>query len=164
MSIDLDALPTPDLGLRCMKCGYPLGGLSEHRCPECGTKFEYSDFIPAGDFPVAIVDGKEALLTPDVQDALRREKIPFMPLHSAVEDLYGISPVTMRPPRAGVGRSYYFEAIDLLRRLRDGVFALPPLDDSPDWDCPNCGENNPGPFEICWQCQTARPGDAIDKD
>jgi hypothetical protein len=27
-----------------------------------------------------------------------------------------------------------------------------------DWKCPSCSEINPGNFEICWQCQTARPG------
>ncbi|WP_064606335.1 putative signal transducing protein [Photobacterium sp. J15] len=24
--------------------------------------------------------------------------------------------------------------------------------DYPDWRCPNCGEQNEGQFEICWQC------------
>lgn len=27
----------------CLKCSYPLGGLSSHTCPECGTKFDPSD-------------------------------------------------------------------------------------------------------------------------
>ena len=36
--------PTEDFGapyssLRCVTCGYWLAGLSEHRCPECGTAF-----------------------------------------------------------------------------------------------------------------------------
>ncbi len=26
-----------------------------------------------------------------------------------------------------------------------------------DWVCPNCGERNDASFEICWQCQNARP-------
>lgn len=26
-----------------------------------------------------------------------------------------------------------------------------------DWDCPQCGEENSGAFEVCWQCQHARP-------
>lgn len=25
----------------------------------------------------------------------------------------------------------------------------------PDWTCRNCGESNPGTFDICWQCGTA---------
>lgn len=28
---------------RCMKCGYALEGLSEPRCPECGTAFKLTD-------------------------------------------------------------------------------------------------------------------------
>ncbi|MBN2584508.1 MAG: hypothetical protein JXL80_15710 [Planctomycetes bacterium] len=33
---------------RCLKCGYPLRGLPENRCPECGTAFDPADF--AGTF------------------------------------------------------------------------------------------------------------------
>jgi len=28
--------------MRCIKCGYDLRKLSEHRCPECGTEFNPS--------------------------------------------------------------------------------------------------------------------------
>lgn len=34
-------------------------------------------------------------------------------------------------------------------------------DDAPtvqaDWHCPKCGEEVPGNFEVCWQCNTSRP-------
>lgn len=36
MDIDLQMLPIPDWGLVCPGCSYPLRGLPEHRCPECG--------------------------------------------------------------------------------------------------------------------------------
>lgn len=157
MPFDPDEFPTPDLGLRCMNCGYPLGGLTECRCPECGRKFDYEEYIPPGDFPPVIVDGKNALLTPDVGDALRRAKIPFMQVMGAAENLYGLNSVTHTASRVGVPRSLYFDAVDVLRQLRDGEFALPPLDHSPDWFCPQCGEENPGTFELCWQCDSARP-------
>ena len=29
----------------CLKCGYALRGLTEHRCPECGNPFDPSDFV-----------------------------------------------------------------------------------------------------------------------
>ena len=37
-----DAPPEPQLGL-CRGCDYPLRGLTEHRCPECGRPFDPSD-------------------------------------------------------------------------------------------------------------------------
>jgi len=33
----------------CQKCGYPLWGLPEPRCPECGTPFDPPDDPPATD-------------------------------------------------------------------------------------------------------------------
>jgi hypothetical protein len=38
---------------------------------------------------------------------------------------------------------------------------LPPMDDSmiPDWKCVDCDEENPGTFEVCWQCESPRPVD-----
>jgi putative signal transducing protein len=31
-------------------------------------------------------------------------------------------------------------------------------DSAPDWTCPNCKEQNPDSFAICFQCGTDRPG------
>jgi rubrerythrin len=31
--------PLPDCGYRCDSCGYPLAGLRDPRCPECGELF-----------------------------------------------------------------------------------------------------------------------------
>lgn len=31
---------------RCLECGYPLYGLPERRCPECGTPFDLSQVLP----------------------------------------------------------------------------------------------------------------------
>jgi predicted amidophosphoribosyltransferase len=39
-------LPIPEwLGLLCPRCEYPLRGLPEHRCPECGLAFEVDDIL-----------------------------------------------------------------------------------------------------------------------
>jgi hypothetical protein len=34
-----DPIPA-ELNLRCLSCGYALTGLTERRCPECGTYFD----------------------------------------------------------------------------------------------------------------------------
>lgn len=157
MSFDLYALPTPDLGLRCMTCGYPLAKLPSHRCPECGNAFDFEDFVPPGDFPMVIFDGKEALLTPDAIDALRRAKIPYIELIGPVESMYGFHSLTHTKSRFGVPRSSYFDAVYVLRQIHQGEF--PPMDDAvlPDWVCIDCNEENPGNFELCWQCEASRP-------
>ena len=31
---------------RCEKCGYPYTGLTEPRCPECGTEFDPKKIVP----------------------------------------------------------------------------------------------------------------------
>lgn len=41
--------PIPDIGLFCRKCGYPLTGLTEERCPECGIEFSIARMISGGE-------------------------------------------------------------------------------------------------------------------
>lgn len=47
--MDLDAyrsLPIPPwLDLNCPQCAYPLRGLPEHRCPECGAAFNIDELV-----------------------------------------------------------------------------------------------------------------------
>lgn len=157
MSFDLYALPTPDLGLRCLQCGYPLGGLSAHRCSECGLAINYESYIPKGDFPLLIVDGKEAVLTPETEDILTRLKIPFIRIEDTTSNIYGLHTVPQGKSRIGVARSHYFDAIDALRRFSENVDNLPPMIDASDWTCAACNEENPGAFEICWKCEQPRP-------
>ncbi len=45
MTIDIDQLPIPDWGLVCPRCSYPLRGLPEHRCPECGLAFHMENVV-----------------------------------------------------------------------------------------------------------------------
>lgn len=163
MPFDLDAIPTPDLGLRCMQCEYPLGGLMERRCPSCGTPFEYESYVPKGDFPALIADGKEVLLTPEVMDALQRAQVPYVEVHGVAAHIYGPFSATHSRTRAGVPRSQYFEAVHAVKQLKDGIHALPPQEMRPDWCCPTCLEENPGAFEICWQCETNRPTDDVNR-
>jgi hypothetical protein len=164
MPFDIDAIPTPDLGLRCMECSYPLGGLMERRCPSCGQVFEYESFVPKGDFPALIADGKEVLLTPEVSDALRRAQIPFVEVLGTAAHLYGTFSAMHNNTRVGVPRSQYFEAVDAVKRLKDGVSNLPPHDARSEWVCPQCQEENPGTFEICWQCESERPPAEVNPD
>lgn len=153
-SFDPHALPVPDLGLRCLGCGYHLAGLPTHRCPECGRAFDVDEHIPRGDYPVVIFDGQEVLLTPEVIDLVRRYQVPFLESHGPIEAAYGLNRAVMNRSRLTVPRDRYFEVIDLLRRQAAGQPMPPPPDSQarPDWACDHCGEHNPGTFELCWQC------------
>ena len=42
----------------------------------------------------------------------------------------------------------YFQAQHLVKELDQETPS------GPDWKCEHCGEENPGSFEICWQCST----------
>ncbi|MCG8403991.1 MAG: hypothetical protein MI923_02215 [Phycisphaerales bacterium] len=152
MTFDPNELPVPDLGLRCLGCRYRLVGLSEHRCPECGSTFTMDDYIPPGDFPVVIFDGHETRLTPEVIDLMSRARIPFMEKRSDLESVLNLS---RAPGRLAVPRSSYFHAISVLRGYALN-HELPPMqDEPPDWVCKSCGESNPGHFEVCWSCSEA---------
>lgn len=42
---DINRLPIPDWGITCPSCSYPLRGLPEHRCAECGLRFDMADVV-----------------------------------------------------------------------------------------------------------------------
>jgi hypothetical protein len=163
MLFDPEALPVPDLGLRCLNCGYGLAGLPRHQCPECGRTFTLDEHIPPGDFPIVIFDGKELLNTADVLELLRRYQIPYLEILRETQATIGYSSALLGAARIGVIRECYFDVIDLLRRkARNEPFPPPPAqsDDTADWACPACGEENPGNFEVCWNCGTPSAGQA----
>ena len=47
----------------------------------------------------------------------------------------------------------YPRALELLREAQAGEAAA-----RPDWTCPECGEEVPGSFDVCWKCGEERPG------
>ncbi|MFW6060913.1 MAG: hypothetical protein ACODAQ_12100, partial [Phycisphaeraceae bacterium] len=156
------ALPVPDLGLGCKRCGYPLAGLTEHRCPECGRPFTLEEYLPRGDWPALIAGGEEVRATVETIRLLHTYQIPFVemadPLQAALAHVWPA--VNRQAPRLGVPRERYFEAIDLIRRQRFGE-AMPqppaPPERAEEWRCAQCDEVNPPNFEICWNCGAAAP-------
>jgi len=153
MAFDPEQLPVPDLGLRCLGCGYGLAGLPRHICPECGRSFTLDEHIPEGDFPIVIFNGEELINTPKTISLLRQYRIPYLETRGPLESVLGLGVATNGRGRISVPRESYFEVIDLLRRLALGE----PLPEAPentqiDWKCVSCGEENPGSFETCWNC------------
>ena len=158
MSFDPNALPVPDLGLRCLSCGYNLAGRPEHRCPECGRKFSVEEHLPNGDFPVVIYNGREIRPTRAVVEIMNRANIPYMEKLGHGAAMFGVDGPMRDQIRLAVLRSEYFRAISLLRRFdRGGEMPDAPGPAPPEWDCPACGESNPGNFETCWNCAEQNP-------
>lgn len=51
-----------------------------------------------------------------------------------------------------VARGDRDRALELVRRLESSKRQ----DEQKDWTCRECRESNPGGFEVCWNCGTAR--------
>src|SRR5262245_53620883 len=105
MSFDPNTLPVPDLGLLCRQCRYPLGGLTQHRCPECGRSFNIDEHIPAGDFPTVIFAGKEIPLTSEIMELMRAYRIPFMDALRHVDTGFGYDRSVSTRSRLAVPRA-----------------------------------------------------------
>jgi hypothetical protein len=161
MSFDPDALPVPDFGLRCRICGSSLAGLSSHECSTCGQKFILEEHIPAGDFPVVIFEGRELRNTPEVIGLLRRYQIPYLEILPDPQASIRYHGALAGAASVGVIRDSYFEAIDILRRQKRNE-PLPPVpprsDEIAEWRCSACWEENPGNFDVCWNCGAASAG------
>ncbi len=209
MSIDINRLPIPDWGLVCPRCNYPLRGLPEHRCPECGHAFRMEDVVkpwhrlrpprftgeelPLPDFdlhcrrcdqPLAgavsracphcaapfapgdflpprawfVIDQALAhdLALAGVESMLAAENVPFTrATGKALAEIYGTAPIVGSSLLAPT--DFYFEVRWLLQRAREAIEQRRRQPQA-DWTCPACGEAVPGHFDVCWNCQTPRPG------
>ncbi len=112
------------------------------------------EHIPEGDFPVVIFRGKDVTDSPDVVGLLKHYRIPHIVVLWPGQVMFGLPGITQAKSRVGVVRASYYQAIDLLRRQALGE-EMPPADEAaerPDWTCPACEEENPGTFDVCWNC------------
>jgi|ERR1043166_3094894 hypothetical protein len=162
--VDPEFLPIPDLGLRCLSCGYLLAGLPSHVCPECGRKIKIEEHIPPGDWPLVFLDGSVVKVTPAVSSLMKTYQIPHMPIipSSGSEEIgaaFGQGHASNLSSELRVPRHCFFDAIDLLRRQMLGEPMPEPPELIPaqhDWNCGKCGEENPATFDVCWNCQAER--------
>jgi hypothetical protein len=65
-------------------------------------------------------------------------------------DVAGIS---FQPTLCVISDADFRAAIDLLKSKPAEATA-----NRADWSCPSCHEENPGNFELCWNCGAAAPG------
>ncbi len=157
--VDPYALPMPDLGLLCRSCDYNLNGVGEHRCPECGRPFSPDDYLPEGAFPPLYVDGEPVRPDDELIALLRTHGIVVGSQMNAFDEAFGFKFGVTQQPAVTVPRDDFWAAVDLVvRHRRDLPLPPPPQADEPkaDWVCKGCGEENPGTFDVCWQCEAER--------
>lgn len=150
--------PLPDFGLSCAACGAALAGAVGRVCLSCGAAFDLAAVRPKGEWFVLDADICAELPIPGVQSLLAGEGVPHAPVNEKrLADLYGggsVLPLQLRVPS-----EFYFETLWLVRQARvDAAAAQQARERGTDtpWRCAGCGAENPGNFEVCWQCEAAR--------
>ena len=142
----------------CIECGYPLDGLPEPRCPECGRAFDpddpgsFREDVGALQTLYRAADSAEAHA---LQDRLREEGIAAAVMGESLQSGHGL-PITT--PAVWVGARHLDRAREVLAAFlsRRSIDSAAPAGEA-SWSCPSCGERIESQFDVCWDCQTARP-------
>jgi predicted amidophosphoribosyltransferase len=205
MDVDLGQLPVPDWGLVCPRCQYPLRGLPQHRCPECGLDIDITALVrtwtrlrpprftgqelPLPDFGLNCPDCHEPLAgatvfacpacsrafdlescqparewflldkeicgelpIPGVMALFATEGVPYIPVgERTMSEIWGGQSMVVTQLR--LPSEFFFEALRLVRRAQIEFAEIRDAGDAGNWSCPACGEENPGHFQVCWNCQ-----------
>ncbi|MCK4342994.1 MAG: hypothetical protein KAY37_14870, partial [Phycisphaerae bacterium] len=147
-----DESPLPDFGLTCGECGDPLLGAKDGLCPHCGAPFDLNGLKPPREWFLLDSELCGELPIPGVQALLASEGVPHVEVRekSAIE-IYGGQSVFAN--RLRVASEFFFEVLWLLQRAQAEMETARALGESAQWRCSNCGEENPGHFDVCWNCE-----------
>jgi hypothetical protein len=142
----------------CLECGYPLDGLPEPRCPECGAAFDPNDPDTYREDVGSLLNLYRAQGTPEahaLRDRLNEAGIPAAVMGESLHHGHGL-PITT--PTVWVGERYLEKARSVLAEFiaQRRHAAAEPAEDA-CWTCPGCGERIEDQFDVCWNCQAARP-------
>ncbi len=139
-----------DLAFECPRCAYNLTGVSGEYCPECGIALAYE--------PVTVFTAADLSLAWAAVLVLDNARISNLLVSSSFDLGLAVLRRKSSYPRVLVPFKFFYEAADLLQRefgAREFGPAAQPIRSGPHlppWRCSQCGEENPGTFEICWQC------------
>lgn len=162
----------------CLGCEYPLDGLSEHRCPECGRAFEPADEDSFVLKPLFVT-------TSSIEAEMLRDMLEDEGIEALIEGASAGGAVTGPPVVVRVSGPDGQRAMDVLTKFLDSRLRLSKcpgcgydLQGHADHGrcpecgraiytapamitCRHCGEGVPAGFEICWNCGRAM---MIDRD
>lgn len=151
-------LPQPDFGLRCRSCGAPLAGATEYACAHCRRPFDPASFIPERAWFRLTEEICGGPLLASAYALLGDDHIPHMPDNErTLVEIYG--GIQQPIPRLRIPREYFFDTCWLFRKHVREQEAERLRPQRADWRCAGCGEDNPGNFELCWNCERARPAE-----
>lgn len=147
-------LPLPDFGLLCQSCGRALAGARGRECPDCGAPFDPEVFRPRREW--FIVDqamcGEVSLA--GLEPLLAAEYVPHMRAQGKLlTEICGIANVA--GSRLTLSSEFYFELLWLLRKSTKEIEQVR-QDPGQPWTCRGCGEEVPGHFNVCWNCERPR--------
>jgi predicted RNA-binding Zn-ribbon protein involved in translation (DUF1610 family) len=158
-----DELPFPDFGLTCAACGAPLAGAPDHTCPDCGEPFDAQALRPRREWFIIDASLCGSLPVAGVQSVLAAEAVPHVPVdEKSVGEIiggHGALHDRLRAPS-----EFYFEVLWLLQKARKEVERVRGAGGRPDWRCSHCGEENPGHFEVCWNCERIHGSELADRE
>lgn len=148
-------LPLPDFGLTCPDCEQPLTGASEHRCPACRREFDPAWWQPASNWFILDREICGPLPMPGVQALLAAEGVPYIPVgEQTLSEIWGGQSIMVA--RLRIPGEFFFEVLWLVRQALEDLHATRAAGSGADWQCPACGEQNPGNFSLCWNCERPR--------
>ena len=149
-------LPVPDFGLTCGTCGEPLTGAESCACPHCHAGFDLAAQQPPTPWFVLDRDLCGDVPIPTLQVLLAAEDLPHVPVkEKTLSEIYMGQSMTIT--RLRVPTEFFFETLWLIRHAQVEMEAARTLGRAQRWPCGQCGEENPGNFELCWNCGEARP-------
>lgn len=148
----------------CLDCRYPLIGLRDTRCPECGRLFDPSDpstYSQNGGGLVKLFVGDSSSDTHLLKDILMDAGIKAVVLGDALDLAIGIPAGSMSMlPAVWVGALDVENATSIAEEFAQSR-REPPAVTGVDWACAECDERIEKQFSTCWNCGSDRPNPAV---
>lgn len=158
-----DESPLPDFGLACATCDTELAGASRNACPNCGETFDLQALRPRASW--FLIDARfcGSVALPALQVLLTTELVPHIPVEErTVREIYGGHNAFFT--RLRVPSEFYFDVLALLQQARRDIEAAHQRGAAGDWVCTQCREENPGNFDLCWNCGQSHAPETDDED
>lgn len=143
-------LPVPDFGLTCSQCGDSLTGATQHVCPTCGLAFDPLLLAPPRKW--FQIDHRNSAGLPQhvVEGLLADAHVPYVLSHErGIADVLGGT----ASQRLRAACEFYFDFLFLISQEAKRLAQRRSAARSHIWKCTCCGEENPGSFDVCWNCQ-----------
>ena len=145
-----DEFPVLDFGLTCSQCAGSLTGAAQHVCPTCGLDFDPLLLAPPWKWFQIDHHNSAGLPQHIVVDLLTDAHVPYVLSHErGIADVLG----GMAAQRLRAASEFYFDFLFLITQEAKRLAQRRSAAQSHTWKCTHCGEENPGSFDVCWNCQ-----------